>query len=113
MENVLVVVLVLFAVTCIPFAIREQIKRNRWWRNSELKFYVDNLYKMTCSYCDGTGYEDYTKEGEPTGEFCEHCDSHGFVWRAICPPRFLKHGNTWRQSEYDELHKKIAPLITP
>lgn len=108
MENVLVVVLIFFAVTCIPFVIREQIKRNRWWRNSELKSYVDNLYKMTCNYCDGSGYEGYTKEGEPTGEFCEHCESHGFVWRAICPPRFLKHGNIWRQSEYDGLHKKIV-----
>lgn len=105
MENVLVATIIILAVTCIPFAIREQIRRNRWWRNYELKFYIDNLYKMDCTFCNSTGYEGYTKEGEPTGEFCEHCESFGFVWRAICPPRYLKHSNTWRQSEYEGLCK--------
>ena len=107
MENAIVVVIIVLAVSCIPFAIREQIRRNRWWKNKEIEFYLDNLYKRNCTYCDGAGYEGYTKEGEPTGEICEHCESFGFVWRAICPPRFLKHSNTWRQSEYDELCKKI------
>ena len=110
MENVLVVIIVLLAVACIPWAIREQIRRNRWWKNTELKFYIDNLYKTTCGYCDGTGYEGYTKEGEPIGEFCEHCESFGYIWRAICPPRWLKHSNTWRESEVEVLRRKILPI---
>jgi hypothetical protein len=107
MENVLVAILIILAIVCIPFAIREQIKRNRWWKNNELKFYLDDLYKMRCGYCDGSGYEAYTKDGEPTGEICEYCESFGFVWRAICPPKWLKHGNIWRQSEIESLKLKI------
>jgi len=64
---------------------------------------LDALNKVHCALCNGTGYEDYTKDGEPTGEFCENCESYGYYWRAICPPRWLKHGNIWRQSEIDEL----------
>lgn len=101
-------------IICVPvfvvWAFREQIRRNRRWRLLELKFYLDDLYKMTCEYCKGTGYDGYTSDGEPNGEICEHCDSYGFVWRAGFPPEWLKHSNTWRQSEVDKLQQKCLSL---
>lgn len=69
----------------------------------DLKEYIDGLHKAICPFCAGSGYESYNQEGEPTGEFCEHCESYGFLWRAINPPRWLKHGNVWRQSEFEKL----------
>ena len=99
-------------ISSVPFflvwAIKEQIRRNWKWRLWELRDYVGHCYKIQCPQCNGTGCESYTLDGEPTGEFCEDCDSYGYMWRAICPPRWLKHGNTWRQSEFEELQRKAG-----
>lgn len=102
MEKLLCIIYLICAPVFIVWAIREQLRRNKQWRLWELKGYLDNCYKIPCSYCKGTGYEGYTLDGEPTGEFCESCESYGFVWCAIYPPRWLKHGNIWRQSEFEQ-----------
>jgi len=102
LETFAVICLIGISIIVIPWAIRVQIKRNRCWRDLELKQYLEDLYKISCRYCNGTGYEGFTIDGEPT-QFCEHCEGYGFVWRSICPPRWLKHGPIWRQSEIDSL----------
>ena len=90
------------------WAIRAELKRNRKRRRRELQDYVDRCYHIKCLDCEGTGYEGYALDGEPTGEFCEKCESYGFLWRSICPPRWLKHGCIWRQSEFEKLQKQAC-----
>lgn len=102
-----VVCLLIPVVVCV-WAIKEQFRRNRWWRSINLEQYLGDCYKVQCPICVGTGYEGYTDDGEPAGEICENCESHGYLWRAICPPRWLKHGNTWRQSEYENLQRMLV-----
>jgi len=87
-------------VALIVYAIRLAIKRKCWWHEAELRIYIDDLFETACPHCFGTGYESYTRCGEPTGEFCESCESYGYVWRTYsAPPRWLKHGPMWTESE--------------
>lgn len=105
------IILVLYLGAVVIFmiwAIREQCRRVRQWRRWDLEQYLRDIYKIPCKYCEGTGYEGYTLDGEPTGEICEHCDSYGYLWRATFPPRWLKHGNVWRQTEIEELQALIV-----
>ena len=97
---------IIFCLTSTSFCIwafKHHLKQIKRWRIHELKQYLDDCYKTPCKSCDGSGYEGYTFDGDPTGEICEDCESHGFVWRAICPPRWLKHNPIWRQSEFEQL----------
>ena len=85
MSKIFCAIFCLFSLMAlIIWAIREQIKQTRHWRSWELKDYLDDLYKITCKYCD----------------------SFGYVWRSTFPPRWLKHGNTWRQTEVEALKDK-------
>lgn len=103
------IVSILIAGTVIPlciWAFRVQIRICRKMRLWELENYIEDLYKIPCSPCYGDGYEGYTLEGEPTGEICEVCDSYGYLWRSICPPRWLKHSAIWREPEVGKLRLK-------
>jgi len=96
-------------IIVLPFfifwAVRKQIRRTKRWRKWEVRFYLKDIYKVPCPNCKGSGYESYTPDGEPNGEICEPCDSYGYFWKAISPPKFLKHKNTWTQTEIDKLRK--------
>ena len=108
MEKILLVIFCgIISPAVIIWCIKRQIQVSRQWKAAELKEYLKDLYKITCASCGGSGYEGYTLDGDPNGEICEHCDSFGYVWRCICPPRWLKHGCIWRHTEIEALKGKL------